>query len=53
MNHRNEWKWIKIAQNDSKLTKQKQIDQNESSKGTEMYQNQQAECAKIIQNQRN
>ena len=29
------------------------MDQNESSKGTEMNQNQQAECAKIIQNQRN
>ena len=27
--------------------------QNESSKGTEMNQNQWAECAKIIQNQRN
>ena len=29
------------------------MDQNESSRGTEMNQNQQAECAKIIQNQRN
>ena len=29
------------------------MDQNESSKGTEMNQNQQTECAKIIQNQRN
>ena len=29
------------------------MDQNESSKGTEMNQNQWAECIKIIQNQRN
>ena len=29
------------------------MDQNESSKGTEMNQNQWAEFAKIIQNQRN
>ena len=29
------------------------MDQNESSKGTEMNQNQWAECAKIIQNQQN
>ena len=29
------------------------MDQNESSKGTEMDQNQWAECAKIIQNQQN
>ena len=29
------------------------MDQNESSKGTEMEQNRQAECAKIVQNQRN
>ena len=29
------------------------MDQNESSKGNEMKQNQWAECAKIIQNQRN
>ena len=29
------------------------MDQNESSKGTEMNQDQQVECAKIIQNQRN
>ena len=29
------------------------MDQNESPKGTEMNQNQWAECAKIIQNQQN
>ena len=29
------------------------MDQNESSKGTEMNQNQWAECAKIIQNRQN
>ena len=29
------------------------MDQNELSKGTEINQNQWAECAKIIQNQRN
>ena len=29
------------------------MDQNESSKGTEMNQNQWAECAKSIQNQQN
>ena len=29
------------------------MDQNESSKRTEMNQNQWAECAKIIQNQQN
>ena len=29
------------------------MDQNESSKGTEMNTNQWAECAKIIQNQQN
>ena len=29
------------------------MDQNESSKGTEMNQNQWAECAKIIQKQQN
>ena len=29
------------------------MDQNKSSKGTEMNQNQWAECAKIIQNQQN
>ena len=29
------------------------MDQNESSKGTEMNQNKWAECAKIIQNQQN
>ena len=29
------------------------MDQNESSKGTEMKKNRSAECAKIVQNQRN
>ena len=29
------------------------MDQNESSKGTEMKQNRYSECAKIVQNQRN
>ena len=29
------------------------MDQNESSKGTKMNQNQWTECAKIIQNQQN
>ena len=29
------------------------MDQNESSKGTEMKQNRYAECAKIVQKQRN
>ena len=29
------------------------MDQNEPSKGTEMNQDQRAECAKIIQNQQN